>query len=325
MSGYIDRIKGLETDDIWRELEGDEPCKDTSVYSSSRMSDCDCLWRYKLQYVDGFEPKSRNFSASVGSTLHAAIAKIHIEKKPKDWYDIFTEQWEETVHNSDDANLPWSNELSDKEYTSAREDASVVLDNYVRRNGHVDVVGVEMPFFMVLQHPRTKTKYRFTGTVDQIRNTSDGGLWIPDLKYWKTTPGEDYLRAAKAPTTYGLALKDGVFITNDGDHRRFGEYPERLSWYLLRNLLPYKRKTTKGGMVFQKGDMRGDPNLEILRDPAEYGDRKSEMFRLIQIIRMGLFVRQEAPTKCTMCRMSHVCTAQHQGFDDAFSLSDEEV
>lgn len=323
MSKYVDRIMGLETDEIWRDLEGDRPCKDPSVYSGSRISDADCLWRYKLQYVDGHAPKSRNFSASVGSTLHAAIAKVHQLKKYGDWYDIFKEEWKAEVHNEEEADIPWSDEITEKEYESQKDDASTVLGNYVKRNSHANVVGVEMPFFMVLEHPRTGTRYRFTGTIDQLRELPNGEWWIPDLKYWKTAPKPEYLAAAKSPTMYGMALRQATFITNDGDRRVFGKYPERLSWYLLRNLLPYKRKTTKQGMVFEKGDFRGDPNLEIWRNPEDYSDRLAEIFRMIQIIRMGLFVRQEAPTKCTMCKMSHVCAGHSD--EDAFSLSDEEA
>jgi hypothetical protein len=307
---------------VWKDLEGDEPCKDQTVYSSSRLSSCDCLWAYKLQYVDMIEPRSRNFSSSVGTILHKSIATAHATNKLGDWGDIFDETWSEEIDRSEESNLPWSADVTDEEMTKSRDDALKVLGNYIERNRSETIIGVEMPFYSVLKHPNTGTRYRFTGTVDQLRVGPNGGIWIPDLKYWKTPPPEAYLSVAKAPTTYGLALKHATFETNDGDLRRFDCYPERLSWYMLRNLLPYKRKVKKAGLVFEKGDLRGEPDIEIHRSPAEYDDRLTKIFRLIQIIRMNLFVEQESPTKCTMCKMSHACTVKHLGFEDAFSISD---
>lgn len=325
---YLSRLEALENAEVWDVLEAEKgPTKDKTVYTASKISKMDCPYAYKLQYVDGHKPKRKRLSTHTGSVLHNSAAFLHEEGKWSDWLDIFLEQWEKNIDNDENAGLEWEDSTTEKQIQGAFDDGAVVLQNYIERNKDAKVELVETPFFIVLEHPRTGTRYRFSGTPDQVRTGMfDKGWWIPDLKYWKQTPSDEYLSVAQAPTLYGLGLKEGVFVTKDGDLRRFNEFPEQLSWYMLKSLLPYKRGgTRKDGSKYVKGDLRGDPHIHIHKNIDDYAGSKDELFVTIQSIRMKLFDRRPGPTKCAMCQVSHICTQSKLGISDAFDLSDEEV
>ena len=69
-------------------------------------------------------------------------------------------------------------------------DAISILKGYVDENKDAPVIAAEIPFRMIVENPRTKTRYRMAGTQDQIRDlrNSNGGYEVFDLKTEQQMP-----------------------------------------------------------------------------------------------------------------------------------------
>lgn len=247
-------------------------------------------------------PEKRSIKAVRGSAVHRSIARIHREKLWSWHRDVYDQEWKEVLEDPAESMLPWSKEEDEE---SVKEDGAVILGNYCERNKHARVLAVEVPFRTLLAHPRTKTRYRLAGTLDQIREV-EGGFEIWDHKTDAAVPDAAYLARNFQFSAYGEAMRSGLFFVN-GEPMRLNTHPTRLVWNHLNYLLPYKRATTRDGTKYEKGDLRGDPEIEVRRAPGDYEFWRAEACRLIQIIRMKLWVRMPSKIGCSMCKYQHAC------------------
>lgn len=294
-----------------------------------------CPERYRLQYVVGASPERRKVPMFAGTRYHRAIQHMHEEKDWAHWLDFYRENWEQEL--AKDLDTPWASETAGEELEEAFDDGLKILGNYAELNRRAKVVAVEAQFFMVLQHPRTETRRRFVGHIDQIRESDEAimhnrtpGVWVPgesqlevwDLKRAIAKPDPLVLSLSQEFSIYGMALKEGWFGDPETSQqlgypalKRFGVYPQRHVWYHLMYLLPYK--TTRKDGSWTKGDLRGDPVVPVDRRPEDYERAKTDLFRLIQMARMRLFFRTEGKFTCTMCDFTESCTKGAQGgFED---------
>lgn len=224
-----------------------------------------------------------------------------------------------------DAEIPWPDNTNEEKIETLFSDGGRILGNYVERNRDAKVLGTEVTFFMLLRHPRTGTSYRFTGTVDQVREgdivmhnqtpgvyvPSDGeGLEVWDLKSDADAPDQAFLDRNIQFSTYGLGLKHGLFEMADG-LQPIGCYPSRSVWYHLQYLLPYKRGGTvpSTGRKYSKGDLRGEPEIPVHRTPEDYEQFQAEACQMIRMIRMRMFFRSVTKIGCSMCSVKHACTS----------------
>jgi hypothetical protein len=305
---YGQAVDDAARDKIWEDLEAGEPCKDSNVYTASRLSEfSECPMKYWLHNVKGFRPESRHPNAIRGTAIHGAINRIHRLKKFDDWLDIFEEEKLRAMADPHEVDLPWARGTTEESVADAMEDGAVMLGGYVERNRTAEVVASEVQGRMLVRHPRTKTKYRFAMTIDQVRRVGKS-LKIVDLKTGKNVPNPAYLARSLQFTGYGAGLKNATWNV-DGEWQSFGEYPESLSWYQLGLLLPYKRGGKRSdGSSYQKGDVRGDPEIPVVRDLSQYEEFPIVACRIIQAIRMKLFYHAVNWFECGMCKFESACS-----------------
>lgn len=328
MDKYVSDVVKLQDDPIWEHLETIEgECKDKTVYSASRLDTfARCGWQGKLKFIDKIPEETRNLGAVCGRGIHKAIHRVHSENLWSDAPDMFDDEWETVFGEEGDKR--WFGNVTEEKIRTAHGDFKTMFVGYCDRNGPGSIgnyqIYTELPFRGILKHPRTQTRYRVAGTLDQVRQFDSGFLNVTDIKSNKAKPNERFLMLSKQYGLYGWALKHAVFVKPDGKPLNFGRYPDELIWYHLRNLLPYKRGgTASDGTKFQKGDLRGDPRIPVLRTPDAYDFLCEQICRLIQMIRFRLFTQAEGSIECSMCRVSHACTAGALGSrEDDIALAD---
>ena len=322
---YIQEMKALSESDIWEQLDPEGKCKTKQVFSSSTIfTYAECPGRYYLEHVERAIPDSESLAAFGGIQIHSAIGKLHKTKKWKDWGDLFHQDWHEGLKSHEDSDIPWRNDETPDDEDKLYQDARIMLGNYVERNSAAKVVASEARACAVLQHPRTGTSYRFTGRLDQLREPEDiilhnqtPGVYVPsegaDLEIWdiksgKIEPSATYLDRNKQFSIYGLLVKHGTFEIGE-ERVCFGRYPARSVWYQLRHLLPYKRATTKNGIRYKAGDLRGDPVRDVHRIEDDYLKAQADLFNIIRAIRFKLFWTAESDIGCRMCDYKTACTS----------------
>lgn len=325
MSSYVDRLNAQENDPIWEQLEGDNPCKDTTVYTASRLfSIGSCKWAFYLEHVAQVQPETRNIQGVRGTSVHKAIHRLHKTQKWNDWGDIFKECWHDTLNDPEEVNIPFNKEWTEEKILDIARDGARMVRGYAERNHNAPVIASEVPFRMLLENPKTKTRYRFSGTMDQLRGSQKDGLEIFDLKTEAAEPSTPYLARNLQFSAYGLALKDGYLLI-DEEPVNFGQYPVRNTWYQLMNLVPYKRATTKKGVKYQKDDLRGSPVMPVHRTAQDYEFFRAEAMKMIQVVRFKLFFREPDKVGCTMCKMAKACTTSEATYrEDAVETAELE-
>lgn len=305
-------------------MEEGKPCKTEQVYSASTLfSLSQCSWRYFLEFEEEVIPEVRRPQAVRGSALHKTIHRLHRDQAWKHWLDVWQEERKRAI--LEDAEIPWADNVKEEKIETLFSDGGTILGNYVEQHQRAKVLASEVSFYMLLQHPRTGTRYRFTGTIDQVREgdivmhnqtpgiyvPSDGeGLEVWDIKSDADSPDQAYLDRNIQFSSYGLGMRHGLFEMADG-LQPIGVYPNRAVWYHLQNLLPYKRAGTvpSTGRKYFKGDLRGDPEIQVDRTPEDYEQFQVEACQMIRMIRMRMFFRSVTKIGCSMCSVKHACTS----------------
>ena len=324
---YAQKLEDLKDDPIWEKLEKDKPCKDKTVYTASFLKQIQrCEFAADLEFNKLAIPQSRNIQGCRGTIVHAAINTLHRFKKWDDWGDLYDQEWAKEMADPDEGHLPWSNKnLTEKDIETIEKDGAIMLGQYVERNRDAIIIGSEVPFRMILEHPRTGTRYRFSGTADQLRETAlEHSIYPWDNKTSAQVPDKTALYWDPQFTLYGLACAKGVWLI-DGEEYEIGTYPDQLVWYHIHHLLPYKKAGKRSdGSKYVKGDLRGDPIVPVPRTMQQYETFQDDVFRTVQKIRMGILTRQPDSIKCSMCRHSHACAtgqyAQHESLADVVSM-----
>jgi hypothetical protein len=317
---YVEEKIALQRHPIWAELEGDEPCKDPTVYTSSMLGDlADCSWMYYLKYRERIPEEAKTLGGVTGRWVHSTINRLHTTGKWGDWRDIAQEE-REAEFSALDPDAPWTGQVDENSIKKETEHGLAMVSGYMFWDvSREPVIGTELQAFMVLQNPRTKTRYRLAARLDQIRMAGDS-MSLPDIKSGKIEPNDAYLARSLQFTIYGLMLRYGTIVHND-DYRKFERFPDTMGWVHLRHLVPYERKTTKQGQVYMPGDLRGNPWIPVFRTEDQYLAAQSEVCRMIQRIRMGLYTHDVGLFSCKMCRYQSACNTS-QGPKDDLALAD---
>lgn len=315
---YREKLDALQDHAIWR-LLGDYPggskeCKDKTVYSSSRLSAyCRCRWDYFLTYEKHIPEETRSVGSWRGTLTHRGIHLLHRENGWDAVPEVFEVAKAQSLEELDTDVKPWSTaETGTAEVDVAVADALTMVEAYAKRNNpkvlgmEHQVLATEVRGCFIAEHPKTKTCYRITMELDQIRHDGDG-LNITDIKTPRQEPSVTTLRRAKQFTIYGLGLKQGKFLLEGTDPQDFAQYPRSITYLYLPNLIPYRRATTKQGVKYQAGANRGPDVFPIDRTPEQYQAMHTEICRIVQGIRMKMFIRDDDDLRCKMCRHQRAC------------------
>jgi hypothetical protein len=320
---YRERLDALQDHDIWRQM-GDYPggpkeCKDKTVYSSSRLSAyCKCRWDYKLTYEDHVPEETRSLGSWRGTMTHRAVHLLHKEGGWDAVPEVFKIAQAESMEELETRDTPWSTQdCSTEKVAGAVEESLTMVSQYARHNNpqalgpDYGVLATEIRGCMIVEHPKTHTCYRVTMELDQVRQDGNG-LNITDIKTPKQEPGPTFLRRSKQLTIYGLGLQHATFLMGEGRAPwKFWQYPKSMTYLYLPNLIPYKRATEKQGVRYEKGSLRGPgerPDIfPVERTIEQYEAMQAEVCRIIQGIRMKMFMRDDDDMRCKMCRHQRAC------------------
>jgi len=197
------------------------------------------------------------------------------------------------------------------------QEVSELVEAYVQHNTGLDIVHSEIEFAFNIN------SYEIAGTIDLIYRNTDGKMVLRDIKTDSTEPSPEFLARDIQFSIYYLGAVRGLNIK-----------PDLIEWYHARNLVPYKRKTTKNGVQFQAGDVRGDPSIPVSRQVEDIAAIEKEIKYIIQGIRFNIFPMRPLKTghlcPCNACEVNRFCKphgeivnriAEHsdlQGFEQYF-------
>jgi len=169
-----------------------------------------------------------------------------------------------------------------------------LVEAYIRHNSGLEVIHSEVGFTFNIN------SYEIAGTIDLIYRNADGKMVLRDIKTDSTEPSPGFLARDIQFSIYYLGAVRGLNIK-----------PDIIEWYHARNLVPYKRKSTKNGVQFQAGDVRGNPTIPVSRQMDDIPEIEKEIRYIIQAIRFRIFPMR--PLKfghmcpCNACEVSEHC------------------
>ena len=262
-----------------------------------------CPKSFQLEQVQGVQPAYRSHAALNGSVIHELLHRMHNghwNLNPEWMYDEVLQRLE---FEGPEQLIPvdWNNR--EVEVTRYREDTVEIICNYRLKpyNRDAEVILSEAPFTVKVG------RVEFIGTVDQIRKNPDGTLELIDFKTSSRTPNDAALASSYQLTLYSLAMLYGTFHTANGT-LQFLQLPDYATWYHLRNHIPYKRKTTVGDQVFQKGDEKpGDPRYRICITPDMIRAFRKDVSKIARAIKESIFPRVASTATCSLCKFGTAC------------------
>jgi len=178
-------------------------------------------------------------------------------------------------------------------------DAYELVAAYIKNNHSLDVIASEQPFeFKMGGHV-------ITGTIDLIYRDAAGRVIIRDIKTDSSEPSPEFLARDIQFSTYYLGAVLGLGIT-----------PDIMEWYHIRNLIPYKRRSTRGGVQFEAGESRGPASFWVSRQVGDMVGIIREIGYIIQGIRFNIFPMRPLKigniTTCNLCNVQSHCIPHGQ-------------
>jgi len=262
-----------------------------------------CPKSFQLEQLQKVHPAYRSHAALNGSVIHELLHRMHNGHWNLDPATMYDKVIHELEFEGPEQLIPvdWSNR--EVEVGKYRDMAVEIINNYRQKpyNREARVILSEAPFSVKIG------RTAFTGTVDQIRENPDGSIELLDYKSSQRVPPEAALTSSYQLILYSLAMLYGTFHTEKGEVR-FLQLPDYATWYYLRNHIPYKRKTTVGNQVFQKGDEKpGDPRHRISITPDMIAALRKDVAKIARAIKEGIFPRIASTANCSLCKFSKAC------------------
>jgi len=275
-----------------------------------------CPFSFYLHKILNIPESYRHPNTVTGSALHWAIDSWHSQQQSPlthlQAHDFFQDFWHKTLQGLDPMTLAHNSaplpqikwEAIDQQQNDLIDDAVSVFFNYTNQEHNLSarVLHSEITFGLVFYNNQ------FEGTMDQIRINDSGNLELWDFKFSKVAPSQVYLDRSFQFSLYAIAMKEGALYVPGQDALeliQIGEYPEKIVWYHLRNLIPYKR-SYKG---FQPGDLRGDPRIHTTRSETQLKNTKKDLRKICTMMKSGHFPRSGRDTGgCNgFCRHLDAC------------------
>jgi len=268
-----------------------------------------CPKSFQLDQIQRVSPAYRSHAALNGSVIHELLHRMHTGH-----WNLNPEWMYEEVLNPLEFEGPeqlipvdWNNR--EAEVSRYRDDAIEIITNYRLKpyNRDAKVILSEASFTVKIG------RVEFTGTVDQIRQNPDGTLELIDFKTSGRTPCKAALTSSYQLILYSLAMLYGTFHTPEGPIQ-FLQLPDYATWYHLRQHIPYKRKTTVGDQVYQKGDEKlGDPRHRINITPDMISAFRKDVSKIARAIKEGIFPRVASTATCSLCKFAQACQQDKEG------------
>jgi len=270
-----------------------------------------CPKQFKLRYVDNIRSDAKSSAMCAGTAMHGTIATMHTDNAFDHYEDIFQSEWDAVVKEDDE------NKFRDTEAAKLpgkRIEGLEIVKQYSVVERDAAVTFVEVPFEVEIGGEK------FAGTIDQIRQSGDE-IQLVDLKSNLAAPSSLYLEKNLQFSIYAYGILNGILKPPSGDVE-LGILPVPY-WYHLRNLLPYKKNgKTRGGRVYKKGDLKGNPMMKTPRNEADMEKLVQTIGDITKAIKMGVFFeRPSSLGSCVgFCQYHAACNGEYHFADNAIIL-----
>ena len=219
-----------------------------------------CPLMFKFKHLEGIKPSYRHPAALHGSTIHKIIYLFHeegwdldIEKEYREIFDCYSRE--------SDVPIFWKGDPG-RELERLVKNGVEILNGY---RGNLENILARVIYSEVKFRVKVAGEI-FTGTIDQVRENTEGFTDLIDFKSNRQKPTDAFLKNDWQLSLYAYALRFGEMLIA-GEWIKPKILPENTTWYFLRNHEIRKTNTMYG----KKGEEKGDP---IFRSKRSMDDLK---------------------------------------------------
>ena len=262
---------------------------------------CPLMFRYR--HIEKLDAAFRNPAALHGSTMHKLLELIHdgnfnldVSKFYKEVFSYF----EYCKPEEKDIPVFWKTNR-DTELAAYEKNAIEILNGYRKRseNQQAKVLYSETKFRVKIG------SYKFTGTLDQIRENEDGTTELIDFKSGKQMPSVAFLHNDWQLSLYLYAIRFGELKVNN-EWVRPKLQPTYSSWYFLRGHEIRKRTTVNGSA----GEEKGTALIRTQKGMPELKQFREDLSNLLKSMLKSWHYPN--PNACSFCSYSEVCIKRHK-------------
>jgi len=289
-----------------------------------------CGKRFELAEIKREPPAYRHPAALNGTAIHHVIDLIHREglwtATPERisalYRDAFLYAESHAKDHERDVPVRWG-DLVDRDgaFREFEPDVLAMLDGY-----RADVRNRDSKILLSEANWRaTFGGHDWEGTLDQAREMWGGSglVHLVDLKSGAERPHAVAHRMWPQGFTYAMALRDAVFRPVGADEwapwRPQQLEVGRVSWLHLRDYIPYERASTRGGVSYKKGDLRGPVFYDVEITPARLDSHAREIAMFAEAVKLGRFERRPSTYQCSRCKVFERCLLE---FGSALDVRD---
>ncbi len=275
-----------------------------------------CPLMFKYRHIEKLDPAFRNPAALHGSTLHKLLELIHDGNFNLDVSKFYKEVFSYFEYcKPDESQIPvfWKNNR-ESELAAYEKNAIEILDGYRKRpeNQQAKVLYSEAEFKVKI------AGYMFTGTLDQIRENTDGTLELIDFKSGKQMPSVAFLHNDWQLNLYLYALRFGELKVNN-DWVWLKLQPRYSSWYFLRGHEVRKRTTVNGKV----GEEKGNALIRTQKGLPELKQFRQDLSNLLKSMLKSWHYPN--PNACSFCSYSEICVKRHQDISSKLVQEEKEL
>jgi RecB family exonuclease len=254
-----------------------------------------CPLMFRFRHVEGIKPAYRNVAALHGSALHEAIHQLHSHGFETDLRKLYRGAFKEAMDQEPEIPIHWK-KSKQADMDSLEDNAHEILSGYRNwEENHIcQVLYSEVQFKVKIGG------YELTGTIDQVRNNSEGELDLVDLKSGMQRPRAIALHRDWQLSLYAYALKYGLLLIN-GSWVRVRLNVDRTIIYHLRAHERYRRNSKYG----RAGDEKGRPFIVCQKPAWDYQQFKMDLLNIVKMMTKDWPFPN--PNACVFCAHQDVC------------------
>jgi RecB family exonuclease len=233
-----------------------------------------CPLMFRFRHVEKQKPAYKGVAAIHGSALHLAIHRLHSLEFKSDVRIVYRAALKEVMLQDPDIPVAWK-KSREEDMKGMEDHASEILTGYAgwKENHLCKVLYSEVQFKVKIGG------YELTGTIDQVRNNSEGELDLVDLKSGMQRQRAIALHRDWQLSLYAYALKYGLLLIN-GSWVRIRLSVDRAVIYHLRAHERYKRNSKYGKL----GDEKGRPFIVCQKPVWDYQRFKQDLLNIIKMM-----------------------------------------
>ena len=225
-------------------------------------------------FLDGVKPDNLSMLAFIGIGVHYAIEQWRTGKcTDKDITKVAQKKINDQVKATD---IPINrSDSADKKL----EELPVVLQEFVKDNKGQKAFACEIPFKVSIAGIECE------GIIDELCFLKQGDFAVNliDYKTDAVEPKGKYLECDVQFSLYQIAVQEGLLFL-DNEWKKCPYVLADVYWYQIWNLVPYKKKVTKGGKTYMAGEYRGERKIPAKRSPTELMISKMEIAQMAKDI-----------------------------------------